>query len=572
MTMGAGAPESAPELPHALALQVLTQGVTDGITILDATGRLVYVNDVAAAAAGYASAEDMLSNPAEWMERIEFQDASGRQVDLSAFPGRRILRGEAAEPLLVKVVERATGAVRWSSVSAEPYHGPDGTLQYVVDTVQDVTDRMAAEAESERFAASQAFLVRAAKELSGTLDFEPTLQRVADLLVSRLADWCVIDLLEPGGGLRAAVVAHADPAKVQLAIELRERFPPDAGSEGGSWGAIRSGETQMAEVTDEVLDQAGLDPDLAAVVRSLELRSVITVPLRARGRTLGAISLLWTEHGRTRSPADVALAEEFGAQAAVALDNARMFAERDEISRALQTALMPSGLPAVPGFDLAAEYWPAGGTMEVGGDFYDAFDRPGGALGLVVGDVCGKGAEAAAVMGIARHTVRAAGVREDRPSAILEVLNEALLRDQTDLFCTACDVRLRPLGDVARIAVCLAGHYAPIVLRRDGTTERIGKPGSLLGVLPAVRLHDVQGELQPGDALVLFTDGLVEERGKSLEDELVAMVSAHAGRSAAELVAAVQEWHVRTLSSAHGDDAVVLVARYAPEGVTQPSA
>jgi PAS domain S-box-containing protein len=543
---------------------VLTEGVTDGITILDASGRLVYVNQVAAVAAGYASAEEMMSNPNEWMGRIEFQDASGLPVDLSGFPGRRILRGEPAEPLLVKVVDRATGAVRWSSVSAEPYHGLDGSLQYVVDTVQDVTDLVLAEAEAQRFAENQAFLVQAAKELGSTLDFEPTLQRVADLLVSHLTDWCAIDLLEPDGSLRSAVVAHADPAKVQLAGELRERFPPDPRSDGGSWGAIRSGETQMTEVTEEVLKQAGLDPDLLEVVRSLELRSVITVPLRARGRTLGAISLLWTEHGRTLSAADVALAEEFGAQAALAIDNARMFAERDEISRALQTALMPSSLPAVSGFDLAAEYWPAGGAMEVGGDFYDAFDRPDGALGLVVGDVCGKGAEAAAVMGVARQTVRAAGVREDRPSAILEVLNEALLRDQTDLFCTACDVRLRPVGDVARIAVCLAGHYAPIVLRGDGTTERIGKPGSLLGVLPEVRLYDVQGELRPGDGLVLFTDGLVEDRGKSLEDELVAMLSAHAGRTAAELVALVHDWHIQSLSSAHGDDTVVLVARFIP--------
>ena len=202
------------ELPHALALRVLTQGVTDGITILDASGRLVYANEVAAISAGYATAEEMISNPEEWKERIEFQDALGRPVDLSDFPGRRVLRGERPEPLLVKVVERATGSARWSSVSAEPYHGPDGSLQYVVDTVQDVTDRVVAEAETRRLVANQTFLVHAAKKLSATLDFEPTLQRIADLLVSRLTDWCVIDLLEPDGSLRAAVVAHADPAKL----------------------------------------------------------------------------------------------------------------------------------------------------------------------------------------------------------------------------------------------------------------------------------------------------------------------------------------------------------------------
>jgi PAS domain S-box-containing protein len=552
------------ELPGALALNVLTRGVRDGITIMDADGRLVYANDVAAQSAGYADAEAMLANPSEWLERLEFQDPSGAPVDLSQFPGRRLLRGEPPEELLVKVVERATGAARWSSVSAEPFHGADGTLQYVVDTIQDVTDRVVAEGEARRLAENQAFLAEAAKELGGSLDSEATLQRAADLLVSRLADWCVVDLLEPDGRLRDAVVAHSDPAKVRQAKELRERFPPDPQAGGGAYEAIQSGRTTTYEVTDELLSQADVDPELVAAVRSLELRSAIFVPLRARGRILGALTLIWTEHGRTQSAADVGLAEEFATQAALAIDNARLFAERDEIARALQTALMPSSLPEVPGFDVAAAYWPAGAAMEVGGDFYDAFDRPGGALGLVVGDVCGKGAEAAAVMGVARQTVRAAGLREDRPSAILEVLNEALLRDQTDLFCTACDVRMRPEGDVARMSVCLAGHAAPILLRADGSTERIGKSGSLLGVLPKVVLHDVQGELRRGEGLVLFTDGLVENRGETLEEELVAMLAGRAEASAADLVEAVYDWHVSRIPDTHGDDAVVLVARYVP--------
>jgi PAS domain S-box-containing protein len=564
---GAGGPGRTEQgLPKALALNVLTRGVSDGITIMDATGRVVYANDAAARSAGYEDAKAMLGNPREWLGRLEFQDPSGALLDLSGFPGRRILRGEAAEPLLVKVVDRGTGAVRWSSVTAEPYYGADGVLQYVVDTIQDVTDRVVAEGEAQRYAANQAFLAEAAKELGSSLAFEPTLQRAADLLVSHLADWCVVDLLEPDGGLRAAVVAHSDPAKVRQARELRERFPPDREAGGGSYAAIQSGQTQTYEVTDELLNQADIDPGLVGAIRALALRSAIFVPLRARGRILGAMTLIWTEHGRTHSAADIGLAEEFATQAALAIDNARLFAERDEISRALQRALMPSSLPAVPGFDLAAEYWPAGGTMEVGGDFYDAFDRPGGALGLVVGDVCGKGAEAAAVMGVARQTVRAAGVREDRPSAILEVLNEALLRDQTDLFCTACDVRLQPRGEVARIAVCLAGHAAPILLRADGSTERIGTPGSLLGVLPEVRLHDVYAELAAGDGLVLFTDGLAENRAEILEEELIDVLADRAGGSASELVAAVHDWHVRRLPDTHGDDAVVLVVRYVPQG------
>src|SRR5205085_5211419 len=141
------------------------------------------------------------------------------------------------------------------------------------------------------------------------------------------------------------------------------------------------------------------------------------------------------------------------------------------------------------------------GPIEVGGDFYDAFDRPGGALGIVVGDVCGKGAQAAAVMGIARQTVRAAGVREDRPSEILGVLNEALLRDQSDLFCTAADLRIQPEGGRANFAASAAGHPAPLILRRDGRLERIDVRGPALGITEKVALEDGYGTLDPGDTV-----------------------------------------------------------------------
>jgi serine phosphatase RsbU (regulator of sigma subunit) len=556
----------ASALPHKLALRILSERVSDGITILDADGRVVYTNEATARRAGYESADEMLHDPDKWRDRLRFTDLAGRPVDLNEFPGRRILRGEHPEPLFVKSFDRVTRAVHWVRIQAEPFRGPDGRVEYVVDTIQDVTDRIMVEQQATRRVESQAFLIEAARTLGASLDFDTTVQRVADLVVPRLADWCVVDLLEPDGTLRPAALAHTDPELVRVAEDLRRRFPPDPRSEVGAWAAIRTGGLVTYEVTDEVLDASGLDGEHRDTLRTLGVRSVVVVPLQSRGRCFGALTLVWGEHGRTQSSEDLAAAEELGLQAALAIENARLYATRDSISRALQTALLPRDLPRVPGFDLAARYWPAGPGLEVGGDFYDAFDRSDGALGLVVGDVCGKGAEAAAIMGIARQTVRAAGVLESRPSAILAVLNQALLRDQTDLFCTACDVRIRPMDSTARVTVSLAGHPRPFVVRADGRVERTGIPGSLVGVLPEPKLVDATDELGAGDSIVLFTDGLVERRRENLQPALAELLSAHAGESAAEIVRAIADWHDERPSSDKKDDAVVLVASFVPSG------
>ncbi len=162
---------------------------------------------------------------------------------------------------------------------------------------------------------------------------------------------------------------------------------------------------------------------------------------------------------------------------------------------------------------LAARYRAAGRGIEVGGDFYDVFELGGGAHALVIGDVCGKGPKAAALMGAARHTVRTAAMHERRPSEVLRVLNTALLERATDQwFCTAAYVRLRRGAEGARLTVSCGGHPLPAVVRGDGTVELVGRPGSLLGVFPEVELSDVPIDLAPGDTLVLYTDGVTDEQ------------------------------------------------------------
>lgn len=226
---------------------------------------------------------------------------------------------------------------------------------------------------------------------------------------------------------------------------------------------------------------------------------------------------------------------------------ARERAERSEaraqvLAQTLQASLIPPAPPEIPGLDVGAAYRPAGAGDEVGGDFYDVFETGNGDWGVAVGDVCGKGAAAAAVTALARHTIRAAAMRPGRPSAVLATLNAALLNHGVERHCTVVYLRVCPdAGGGVEVTIASAGHPLPILIGEEGVRP-IGQPGALLGVLDDPPLHDTSLVLHPGQALFSYTDGLVEGRqgdeffGETrLEEALVA----HRGRPAAELTQAV---------------------------------
>jgi serine phosphatase RsbU (regulator of sigma subunit) len=228
----------------------------------------------------------------------------------------------------------------------------------------------------------------------------------------------------------------------------------------------------------------------------------------------------------------------------------------------LQRSLAPVTLPRIEGVDLAALYRPFSPEDEIGGDFYDVFPHGEGTWGIAVGDISGKGPIAAAVMGLAAHTLRAIAMYETRPSAVLSGLNAAQLRAErvpSERFCTACAMRLRTESDHLRVTVCLAGHPQPFVVRTDGTVEHVGEPGTLLGSFADPDLHDVAIDLRPGDALVAYTDGLVEQRGIGIEQgdqDLAAVLSAFAGRESGEILAGIER---ALLGPMRVDDDVAIV-------------
>ena len=277
------------------------------------------------------------------------------------------------------------------------------------------------------------------------------------------------------------------------------------------------------------------------------------------------MTFAWAESGNTYSTADLEFSQTLAARMALVIDNARLYRDRDHIARTLQHSLLPPDLPEIEGVDLAARYRPSGEGVDVGGDFYDAFEIGDGEWTVALGDVCGKGPDAAALMGMVRHTIRAAAIRERAPSRVLGTVNAAVGRQtEDDQFCTAVAVRLRPQGDRVKAWIAVAGHPSPLLRRADGTVTWIRPTGALLGVFDDAELSEAELTLAPGDLLVLYTDGVTEVRdgdGELGEAGLAAASDAAAGRSASEIADAIED-AIRTKSPDEPrDDIAILVVR-----------
>jgi PAS domain S-box-containing protein len=476
----------------------------------------------------------------------------------------------SGEPLLEQEVTgesiTSPGEVRHWLVSCTPVRAGDGTILGVSSVVQDVTERREL-LERERVARRRAsFLARASEILESSLDYETTLQNVARIVVPEIVDWCGIHVVDEGGEVKLVAAAHSDPAKEALAWELDTRYPTSADSPSGAPAVIRSGKTEVTTgVTDDMLVAAAVDEEHLEMIRGLGIREVIIAPLRARGRILGAITFVAAESGRSFTRDDVDLVEELARRAGLSVDNARLYTERSAIAHTLQAELLPARLPAIPGMHVAVRYRAAGELNEVGGDFYDVFQRAAGGWAFVIGDVSGKGAEAAAVTALARHTVRTAALQPASPRELLETLNASLLMQRAGSeFCTVCLACLSVEDDRSRgkLTVALGGHPPALVLRASGHVEAQGRSGTLLGVFADPRVHETETELLPGDTVLLYTDG-VTEAGSPLddigEDGLATLLAGMHGMTPDQIVDAVEQAAVAHQAGKPRDD-IALVA------------
>jgi PAS domain S-box-containing protein len=487
-------------------LRAILEGVADGVTAEDGAGRFVYVNAAAVGLLGYEDpTEPMALGIGEIVDRLHVTDERGAPVRAERLPGARTLAGEHPEPLVLRYRRAESGEPRCVRVMATPVFDEHGGARLAISVIEDITEIKQAE-EAQRFLAESSQL------LAGSLDLDETLPALARLAVPRMADWCAVQLAGERG-LRTVAVAHLDAAKQALAEALESEYPPDPDARHGAAQVVRSGRSELHEVVSEAtLATAARDARHLELLRSLGNVSVMTVPMRAHDQVVGAITLGSAESGRRFGAYDLALAEDLGLRAGATVENARLYRTRSAIAQTLQASLLPPVLPDIPGLETAALYRPAGEGHEVGGDFYDLFSTGKDQWFVVMGDVCGKGAEAAAVTALARYTIRAAVLRHRSPAGILRWLNDAMLRQQIDQgrFATIACARLDLDRHAVTATVASGGHPCPRVLRSTGLVEELGVPGTLLGVVPDVRLHDHTTRLSRGDALILYTDGLTE--------------------------------------------------------------
>ena len=490
-------------------LQVILGAVADGITAQDRTGRVVYANEAAARAMGFSSPEELLQTPPEQLlDRFEIIDLDGRPFSPERLPGRLVLAGEAPAPATVRFRSRLTGEERYVVVKAQPVMGPDGAPDLAINVLEDVTVTKLAE-RAQRFLA----------DVSAALGRDPRLRRHG---------------ARAGAGRRAggrrACGDRRGPALRPRPRRGRTRGPAHRGT------------------------AAAPRPDRRPARR----------PRTHAGRV--------EPHPRHARPTpydahDLEVAVEFARRGGLALANARLFSDRAHTAEALQESLLPPVLPAIPGLEVAARFR-AAGTGDVGGDFYDLFEVGDGGWALVVGDVCGKGPDAAAVTALARYTIRAGAMQRSYPSHILSLLNDALLRQRTGAdFCTVALGRfdIRPEGAI--LVLASGGHPLPLLLSADGEVKPIGRPGSLLGVLDEPDLRDEALELDPGDSVIFYTDG-VTEAGAPLRilepDALEALVAACHSLEPAALAARIERAAAEATGGELRDDIAILVARVRP--------
>ncbi|HET7480197.1 MAG TPA: PAS domain S-box protein [Rubrobacteraceae bacterium] len=495
----------------------------------------------------------------------------------------RMLRGEIQTYTLEKRYIRRDGSSVWINLTVSLVRDTAGEPKYFIAVIEDISDRKRAEEERdlllvrEQLARAEAVAARrrlsllaaAGPTLSASLDYEGTLQRVARLVVPELADWCLLDVIGEDGEVEQLACAHADPEKEDLLVRLREHRSFGEDDPGSTARVLRTGKSVLvAEVPEVYRRGGGLTGEHLDIFRQLAPQSIMSVPLLARGRIIGAMTLASSDPVHRYDEEDLALAESLAYRCALASDNSRLYSERSEIARTLQRSLLPSNLPEIPGVEIGAEYLPVGEANEVGGDFYDVIDVPNDGYICTIGDVRGKGAGAAAVTALARYTIRAVTMRTDLPSEVLAALNEAMLRQlPEERFCTVACIRLEPRDGAPGIGVRVsrAGHPPPLVVREDHSIEEVGCPGKALGVFDDPGLVDASLRLMPGEVLVMYTDGVTEARspegGFFGEERLRHIARSHAGSYAADIAWKIKHAVLEFQEGVPRDDLAILVLR-----------
>lgn len=529
-------------------LAEVVRGTQDAVLSKDLEGIVTSWNPAAARLYGY-SAEEAIGHHISFLVPPDHKDEE--KVILE-----RVKQGERLETYETERI-RADGTRIAVSLTVSPIRSPTRGLVGASVVARDIT----AEVRRRR---AQEFLVTASRLLDTSLDPTETARTIVSTAVPDLADLCLIDFHRADGWLGDTVVAAAEPEMAARLERIRREQPLDPGGEHPVAQVLRLNQPMVWRdlTAPEVVDKVSQNADHLQLMRDAGYNSAAVVPLVARGRTLGALSFLHAQKDMRYDSGDLEFLAELGERAALALDNARLYRERDRVAKNLQRGLRPPRPAEVPGLEISVVFEAAGEGIEVGGDLYDVLPSEDGCW-LLVGDVAGKGSTAAGVSVAVRHSVRGLTREIDEPDEVLCRVNELLIGGESlNDFATAMLVRLRRDERGWRLVLAAAGHPPAVLAGEEGSALLGG--GSVLGAWREPNVERHERGLCDGETLAICTDGWLEagpvatHQGPEAFGE---MTQALSGLELKEMTERLRADAVGRSSGSLRDDLVVLAVR-----------
>jgi PAS domain S-box-containing protein len=528
-------------------LAEVVRGTQDAVLSKDLDGVVTTWNPAAARLYGY-SPEEAIGRHISFLVPPDHKDEEMVILD-------RIKGGERLETYETERV-RADGSRIAVSLTVSPIGGPLGLIGASV-VARDITSEV-------RRRRAQEFLVAASRLLDSSLDPTETARTIVSTAVPELAELCLIDFRRPDGWLGDSVVAGADPEMAARLESIRREKPLDPGGEHPVAQVLRLNQPMIWRdlKAPEVVDKVSQGSEHLRLMNDAGYNSAAVVPLIARGRTLGALSFLHAHGDMRYDPGDLEFLSELGERAALALDNARLYRERDQIAKNLQRGLRPPRPADVPGLDISVVFEAAGEGIEVGGDLYDVMPSEDGCW-ILIGDVAGKGSTAAGVSVAVRHSVRGLTREIGEPDEVLRRVNELLSAGESlNDFATAMLARLRRDGSRWQVVLASAGH-PPAVLATESGAYLLGG-GTVLGAWQEGRIERHERALEPTDTLVFCTDGWLEAGPATSHqgpETFAEMAQSLSGLELDEMTDRLRADAVGRSSGTPRDDLVVLAVR-----------
>ncbi|MEU7488354.1 SpoIIE family protein phosphatase [Streptomyces sp. NPDC042319] len=551
---------------------VLPAGLAAGVYIQDGFGRISYVN---------ARAEELLGRPAAELVGGDPHELLHRNADGTRLPRpnctllQAFLAGETVALDGCQWFARGDGeqiCVGGLSVPYEVDGAPAGAVVLFfrrppeeerepadaanVAALTDLADRLTMVAETTAV-------------LTSTLDLDESLKRLVRLVVPRLADWAVVDLLEEQHSLRrVAVVHHVNGQHVRV-DELAGPMPPVLETSRMPLSSVLRGAAPRI-VSPEVYagpPDSGIAVQQREMFKAIGMRSAVVAPLRGPGKVLGALTLVRTDQEKPFDAAELALVDDIARRAGLAVDNAQLYERQRRVAETMQRHLLPP-LPRIEGLEMTVRYHPAPHASRVGGDWYDVFGLPDGKTALVIGDVVGHDLQAAACMAQVRNMLRAfAWEHTEAPSVTVDRLDRALVHISEVQLATMILAQVERDGDWW-LRWTNAGHPPPLLVHDDGRVCFLEQDAAdlVLGTELSPGRTDFRQVLPPRSTVVLYTDGLIEARGLPLSeglDQLASFAAALADRSLDDFC---DQLISRALYAANEDDVALLALRVPGDG------